>query len=139
MTVVYQADLSVDGGRLETDRTLYTAVTISLLSHARAEPDDVLPEGSGLHGWWGDAYSEQPGDRFGSRLWTLRGRSMQDALALAPRLAEEALAWMIEDGLADEVTAAVEPIGSNQIGLSVQIRRGGTDIALPAEPWVLVL
>ncbi len=97
--------LSQDGG-------LGTAVVLSLFLNARADVDDPLPDPNSedLGGYWADALSSLPEDRYGSRLWTFRRSTntsqtrteMQDA-------ANEALKWLRDDGIARDVTVEVLP------------------------------
>ena len=126
------ADLLQDGGALASDSGLYTAVVISLFTDRRAGPDDELPSGAGSskRGWWGDAIpvrvggEEMEGDRIGSRLWLLaREKVVPEVLARAKEYAEEALAWLIEDGIADRVEVETMVVRTNVLGLGVIIHR----------------
>ncbi len=108
-----EADIVVENGDLEIDQGLKTAVIISLFSDRLAESGDEIPDGStDRRGWWGDmpleSADESTGtpDRIGSRLWLLdRALQTQDTLNRAERYANEALAWMVTDGVASSVTA----------------------------------
>jgi phage gp46-like protein len=110
---------------LAEDSGLETAIIISLFTDRRAEPDDVLPDNSGdLRGWWADAYPAVDGDLIGSRLWLLsREKQLPEVLGKAKEYAEEALAWMIEDGVADSVVATAVKVRDGLLGLTVQIFR----------------
>ena len=84
---------------------LTRAVTISLFTWRRANPDDDLP-GDLRMGWWGDSFPSVPNDRIGSRLWLLsRAKLTAETVTRAREYAEEALRWLVEDGIA----ARVEP------------------------------
>lgn len=99
-------DHAIDAkGDLATDAELAAAVIVSLFTDARALPDDILPDGSGdRRGWWGDTRPPVSGDAIGSRLWLLaREKQLSSVLARAKTYAEEALAWLIEDGVAAKV------------------------------------
>lgn len=95
-------------GALAQDDGLATAVLLSLFLDRRAGPDDPLPDGTDRRGWLGDALAAD-GDRIGSRLWLLmREKQVEETRRRAEEYAEEALAWLVEDGLAEavEVTAS---------------------------------
>jgi phage gp46-like protein len=104
---------------------LLTAVVISLFSDAEAGPDDVIPDGSdNPRGWWAGP--------IGSRIW-LRARSKQLATvpALVKRDIADALAWMIEDGVAAAIDVTAEWTKPGLLGAEVTIRRiDGTRAAL---------
>lgn len=74
-------------------------------------------------GWWADSFSEE-GDKFGSRLWLLmRSTLTTETLALAEEYAQEALRWMVEDRIAEEVTARAELDGVDRLNLLIEIIR----------------
>ena len=115
----------VVGPGLAEDNGLETAVILSLFTDRQADPDDVLPDNStDRRGWWADAYPSVDGDLIGSRLWLLsREKQLPEVLSRAKEYAEEALSWMIEDGVADSVVAIAEKAGAELLGLTVQINR----------------
>ena len=119
------ADLSIAGGSLVTDAGLESAIILSLFTDRRAEPDDVLPaEGSDRRGWWGDALPTVEGDRIGSRLWQLRRAKLTPAVLVQFReFAEEALAWLIEDGVAAAVAVDAARLGRSTVAAAVIITR----------------
>ena len=87
---------------------LVRSVVISLFTWRRARPDDQLP-GADRMGWWGDSLPQVVGDLTGSRLWLLtRAKLLKDTPAKAREYAEEALAWMLEDGVATAVDVTAE-------------------------------
>lgn len=104
---------------------LETAVMLSLFTDRRAEDGDALPGGSDdKRGWWGDMYAENPGDKFGSRLWLLsREKQTPSVLVRARRYAEEALAWLVEDGIARAVSVSADIVRQGVLGLSIEIIR----------------
>ncbi|MBI1214559.1 MAG: hypothetical protein GC185_01915 [Alphaproteobacteria bacterium] len=99
------------GGAIAQDDTLTTAIIVSLLTDRRANADDALPTAPrpgplppDRRGWCGDALAEIEGDRIGSRLWLLaRAKPVEETRLLAIDYAQEAMAWMIEDGLATQI------------------------------------
>lgn len=128
-TVYVSEDMHCDwllaGPQLDTDDGIETAVIISLFTDRLAEADDVLPDNSGQRrGWWGDSFPDIEGDRIGSRLWLLaREKQMPSVLERARAYAKEALAWMVEDGVARGVEVEAEFQGIGTIALGVTILR----------------
>lgn len=128
-------DLEVDAdGLIVRGDPLETAVLISLLTDRLVTPAEV-PEGTSRGGWWGSAFPYVAGDVEGSRLWSLlvRGRDDRVALLAAADHAREALAWLLEDGLADAVSAAAERLDSGRIALDVTITVSGVGRTLRYE------
>lgn len=109
----------------QPDAALATAVLISLFSDRRANDDDTLPEaGADRRGWWGDIAPPVPGDRIGSRQWLLsRGKRRPEDVRLVKDYAAEALAWMLEDGLASAIDIETEAVAESAIALGVSITR----------------
>lgn len=100
---------------------LERAVVISLFTWRRAEPSDPVDDDE-RHGYWGDAYPDKPQDRIGSRLWLLRRRSLTaQTMQDAQRYADEALAWMVEDGVAQRVVVRFERQGATRLDLYVTL------------------
>lgn len=122
MTQQFEYNIAVTGGlSLASDEGLRTAVLLSLLTWCRADAEDPVQDASDLKGWWGDSFPDVEGDRFGSKLWIVQNMpASQETLQLAKKYAEEALAWMIEDGLVAEVSVD---------GLEIQERQDGFVLA----------
>lgn len=116
-------DLSLASGSVVEDHSLETAVILSLFTDRRAEVDDALPEGGGdRRGVWSDAFADIPGDLQGSRLWLLsRSKQLPDVANRARQYAEEALQWLIDDGIAAQVNVSAESVARGILGLQVQI------------------
>jgi phage gp46-like protein len=122
---------------------LARSVVISLFTWRRADPDDRLPDDiMGRLGWWGDATLAIVGDKFGSRLWLLARETItQETMARAKFYSEEALHWMIEDGIAVSVPVSVERMGLTTVALRVEIyeARGGRKIEMRfSNLWSLI-
>ena len=108
-------DCGMEAGDLVAEGSLHTAVILSLFLDRRADDDDILPNGSDdRRGWWADTVASMTdygiggglasGDRIGSRLWLLsREKQLAGVLDRARYYAEEALAWLVEDGVATAV------------------------------------
>lgn len=118
--------LTTLGADLATEDGLRAAVLVSLFTDRRAEADDPLPGAPGSadrRGWWADAWPEVDGDRIGSRLWLLaREKQTADVLQRAQVYSEEALAWLIEDGVALAVSVTAEWVATGVLGLHVALR-----------------
>lgn len=109
-------DWSLSGGQLLTGDDIETALYISLFSDRVANPDDVIPDGSGdPRGWWGDTNKDRP---IGSRLWLLsRAKQTTQTLNLAKDYITEALQWLIDDGLVDHFDITVEWTAASMLGM----------------------
>lgn len=119
----YQFDISLLGSDLRTESGLRSAVIISLYTDARAEPADIIPDGTNeRRGCWMDSYPDIPGDQLGSRLWLLdREKEITETLRRAKTYAEESLQWLIADGIATAVEVTAERVRSTVLGLNVVI------------------
>jgi phage gp46-like protein len=107
-------------GGLADDPTLASSVILSLFLDRRAGADDALPAGADRRGWIGDALSPTPGDRIGSRLWLLaREKQTEETRLRAEEYAAEALAWLVEDGLASSVEVAATWLRPGVLALTV--------------------
>jgi phage gp46-like protein len=116
------ADLEVSLGDLTTDDGLRQAVLLSLFLDRYSEE---AVEGE-RRGWWADEFGPA-GDLVGSRLWTLRrAKPTAQTLEQVKTYAREALVWLVEDGVAAEVsTSATYGTlgGSRSITLTVALTR----------------
>jgi phage gp46-like protein len=123
------ADYALDALGLVEDDGLETAVIISLFTKRRANDDDVLPgNDNDKQGWWADAYPIVPGDKIGSRLWLLsREKQLQSVLNRAQEYAQEALQWMVDDGVAGSVVCQAQIVRQGLLGLSIAITQPGSN------------
>jgi phage gp46-like protein len=103
--------LTADGIDLLADNGLETAVFLSLFLDRRANADDEIPDGTtDPRGWWADEHADVPGDLIGSRRWLLdRSKRSGETAKRLQHYDTEALAWLIEDGVAESVTVTVTP------------------------------
>ena len=119
-------DWSILEGGLLTDDSLETAIVVSLFTDRRAEDGDEF--GHDPRGWWGDSLADDPHDRIGSRLWLVRRAKIQkEAIEDAKHYATEALAWLVEDGVATAVSVDAECLPPDILALQI-------DIAQPSGP-----
>lgn len=95
---------------LALEDTLQTAITISLFTDARATADDPLPRNARhRRGWLGNQVLGEPDDNWGSLLWLhYVGKSSAQVLEAARFAAQEALAWLVRDGIASRVSVSAE-------------------------------
>lgn len=124
------ADLVLDGQDLARDEGLETAILLSLFTDRRAETGDALPVPDGdRRGWYGDALPVVPGDLQGSRLWLL-ARSVQGPglIEQAETYVREALAWMLEDLVAERVDVEVTLPRRGELQILVRLYRPGRDV-----------
>jgi phage gp46-like protein len=126
------ADLVVDGTLLGTDEGLEPAVIISLFTDRRATEQELAnPEER--RGWWGDTYPDVEGDQIGSKLWLLaRAKTTTRTLRLAEVYTKEALQWLLDDGVAIDVTAEAFYNDRKVLCITVGIQRPGE----PAAKWI---
>ena len=122
------ADCDIKLADLEREDGIESAAILSLMLDARARDGDALPDslpsaGGDRRGWWADSVApEAEGDRTGSRLWLLsREKTLPEVLNRARDYAEEALAWMVEDGVATSVSVTADMPRKGLLALSVVI------------------
>lgn len=116
-------DLRIDGYDLATEAGLRSAVIVSLFSDARAAPEDVQG-GEDRRGWWADAWPEVAEDETGSLLWLLgRSKTTTEVLRQAEEHAEQALAWLVEDEVASQISATAERVQRDHLALTIDIMR----------------
>lgn len=90
-------DMVIENDDLGFDAGLETSALLSLFTDQRADE---------MRGWFGDTFAEVPGDLIGSTLWQLeRGLITADYEVQFSQRAEQALQWMIDDGIAASVSA----------------------------------
>jgi phage gp46-like protein len=113
-------------GDLQTGQDLETACLVSLFTDKLATPDFRPTDGtSERRGWWADPYNDAP---LGSNLWQLeRAKKTRDTLGLARRYTQDALQWLIADGVASSVVVDTrwlgQDVGSTMLGIAVAITK----------------
>ena len=136
---VYDLALNADDGdHLELDYSYDTAVLISLLTDREVDPSEAL-DPSDRGGYWGDSYPDVPGDRVGSRLWTLKGaKRTPETLVRAEGYVREALRWMVEDGILaseDDIGVELEFDGQNVLKGVVTLKKPKAPLDKWVVPW----
>ncbi|MBF0248043.1 MAG: phage GP46 family protein [Alphaproteobacteria bacterium] len=123
-------DIRLVGADLEADDGLKTAVVISIFTDARAQADDELPDGqTDPRGWWGDMLADIDADKIGSRRWLYQREKQTAETARKIREAdEEALAWLVDDGIAKQVTVETEWIGRGILGERILVTKPDGDV-----------
>ena len=123
---IKEYDISILNGDLKECDDLDSAVIISLFTWARAAAGEV-DENAPRFGWFGDKIDADNTDSTGSKLYLLKRKKITNQTIMDAReYIEQALQWMIEDGVATEIKAEVERNASdvNRADALVQIVRG---------------
>ncbi|TXH38776.1 MAG: hypothetical protein E6Q98_02960 [Rhodospirillaceae bacterium] len=105
---------------LADDADLRTAVIISLFTDRLARPDDVIPDGTAdRRGWWAD--NDDDG-LIGSRMWLLsREKTLESVRQRAIEYSTEALQWLIDDGVAQQVGVDASFSGIDRLDLVITV------------------
>ncbi|EPF2621975.1 phage GP46 family protein [Yersinia enterocolitica] len=113
-------DWQTGGGGLLDGDDLETAILISLFTDRLARSDDAI-DGDDRRGWWGDTGSEYP---IGSRLWLLRREKLTTKVALkAEDYANEALAWLFDDGVVTAISTNAQIVYPNRLNLIINYQQ----------------
>lgn len=109
-------DIETELRDLLSDNGLRTAVLISLFTD---KDDSLQPELKKTY--WGNTLDD--GDLIlGSKLWLLKNeKTTTNILSLAKFYCEDALRWMIEDGVAREVLVTTELFDSQTLLIGIEI------------------
>jgi phage gp46-like protein len=124
-------DFAVGTGRLAIDDGLETDVALSLFTDARATTDELRAAGMPLddhRGCWIDGVIEGDADVVGSKLWLLsRALRNDDTLAEAQTEAQRALSWLVEYGIASQVSVSARWWGTTGfLALDVSVTQPST-------------
>lgn len=116
-------DLQILNNDLANDDGLKTAIYISLFSDRRVNEEELPIEEKERRGHWADALNDT-GDLLGSKLWLLKRQKITPQLLIqAKQYCEEALAWLVEDGIADEVQVVTERLELYQVSIEIELLR----------------
>lgn len=117
-------DLVVENGDLKGDEGLETSALISMFTDQRIRDDEVPPGEISKRGWWADMFAKIDNDVIGSKLWLYdRSKITLSNMTLIQDQVEAAFAWMLQDGVADSVSATVLRDGTYGLKITVQITR----------------
>ncbi|WP_424682909.1 phage GP46 family protein [Frateuria sp. YIM B11624] len=118
------ADVAMGAADLVADEGLETAVILSLFLDRRADADDGVPLDQDPRGWWGDTFASVAGDQVGSKLWLLgREKQLAQVAKRAQTYATEALAWLVEEGVASEIDVQATFVAAGRLTLAIAIQR----------------
>ncbi|HAJ7238019.1 TPA: hypothetical protein HNO31_25090, partial [Escherichia coli] len=117
-----RGDITVTHNGLSLDEGLVTQVLICLFTDARADDDDVIPDGSGdPRGWPGDTYSDFS---WGSRLWLLeREKLTEDVRLRVEDYARLSMQPLLRAGYARNATVTASIIVPDRIAFQVVLTR----------------
>lgn len=130
-----RVDWLMDGADLANEDGLASAVLISLFTDRLAEADDLVPGAApsdragppDRRGWWGDmpadpSASSGPPVLTGSRFWLRAGwPANAQTLRRIELDAREALKWLVDDGVAQNIDISTQWAERDVIALSVVI------------------
>lgn len=115
-----RGDIVRNGGPIDTSDDLMSAVVLSLFTNA-PRGGDLLP-GQTRGGWWGDRYSENPNDIWGSRIWQ-RGKKDNNTELLLTQDIQDALAWMTQAGITRSISVEIEDLDEHRFSFCVNIEK----------------
>lgn len=124
-------DLSVEGGDILMGDDLHTAVGLSLFTNSRATESvfnsQVLTSNQG---WWADVFRTSP---LGSVLWQYyRSKKTSAVLELVRAACDQALEWMVIDGVTESVTTTaswnIDIEGLMDLEIVIQKPTGGSSV-----------
>ena len=115
-------DIGLQDPNTDVDQGLESAVLVSLFTDARAQDDDVIPDGStDQRGHWADSYSDSS---LGSRLWLLhREKQLPEVLSRAKDYVYEALQWLMDDNVASAITVDAYWSAAERLALDITIQK----------------
>jgi phage gp46-like protein len=118
------ADFTVEKTDLALDDGIETAVLISLFTDRRVRVDELPLHETDRAGWWGDMIADEEGDEIGSKLWLLaREKQTEETLIRYQEYAEQSLAWLVSDGLAQGVEVVASYPRREMVALEVTIQK----------------
>jgi phage gp46-like protein len=119
-------ELNDDETDVEVDNGLNTAVYISLFTDARVDDESLLDDKNDKRGYWGDVFDDKP---MGSKLWLLaREKNLSAVLEKAKTYCQEALKWLIDDGIAKKITINTEAVDYYILGIEAIIQKPSDEV-----------
>lgn len=118
-------DIAFDevNGDLLTSDSLENAVVISIGTYARERKlGKVANLKPNVGGWWGDALDEK-GTLGGYLYEAFPGKLTDDTARRVEKLCDEALEWILDDGIAQSIYHSVEIIDNETMSLTIGITR----------------
>lgn len=98
-------DIKIEDDDFKADDGLEASVAISVFTDRRINEDDLDPLEKDKRGWWGDMFPDEPNDQIGSRLWLLeRQKTTTETARRSEDYITESLQWMLEDGVASNIS-----------------------------------
>jgi phage gp46-like protein len=127
--------LLLPNGALDESQQLANIVKLALLTHALADPSDILPDpdSTDRRGWWGDLEADDiwNGWPIGCKLWLLERAKITPAearegstLVRAEQYCQVALQPMIDQGMCTAFTVTATRGSLERIDVSIIIYRG---------------
>lgn len=117
----YEIDLEIENGEFVKDNTLQSRIMISLFTDARCDTHELPAFQNSKRGYWGDCLF---GEETGSKLWLLdQTKANTETLNRAKSYATEALSWIVEDGLADDLNVEASFDLNKRLSLRIQITK----------------
>ncbi len=120
-------DLSLDeNGDIKTENFFDTSILMSIFCERRASENE-MPVSHYRRGWIGN--ESTPSFEIGSKVWLFeQARLTRDTLNGINSVIKEGLQWMIEDGIALEISVSSELNENNSIGINIIISRPNSKV-----------
>ena len=118
-------DLEIRDDDFVADNGLETMVLVSLYTDRYIPTEELPPSVESNRGWWGDTLLETDGDRLGSRLWVFErmGKINSQTENGIREACMEALAWMVQEGIAKNISVSTSLEGVDRVNITLKIER----------------
>lgn len=117
-------DLKLLNNDLSLDKGLQSLVLVSLFTNARVTREELSEGLDSQQGWWGDVIENDLQRNIGSKLWLLtREKATEEVLELARQYCLDALAWFIEDGIAESVSCETSYDANKNMIIEIKLNR----------------
>lgn len=117
-------DISIINGLVIADRAFTTATYLSLFGGCEEDGGKVDDPKT----WWGNRFNNTPDDeKMVSRVQAFFKRKPVTIknILIAEELVKEDLNWLVEDGVADDISVAISASDINRVELSIVVRKSG--------------